>query len=430
MLALSAVLAIALVDWNVFVFTTLSARSSAPMNNSSLFSRSWDDSADRMKLFRPPERSTMTTCGKPIPDSLQLRGHGKEQRDLEKRYGSPFCFDVGSDPSYPPIPYGVPIEVVHHPDYPSLSGKEVLVLMLTQPQHMERRRTIREHYRAFERRFNVSLLFVMAVDKDWDMKEECETFHDILQLRHPDSYHTLSLTVLHAFHVLHTNDIAFHYLVKTDDDCVLNLPLLASLLSSPSLLRLSYVYMGNCYRYGAYNTVNRTKTFVPASVVRSDSVIPTYATGGAYVLSRPLLVPLLLEARHLPFLTHQEDVTVGRAVGRAGAGCISPKPGMWIARNGCEGAMCSSYVVLHTSGEKEELERVYAVFQWSVCSRVFGSKNRQNPIASSGVTILLAEVESVVSKCRTIQNSISKRSTSPRWNWRRTLPITLLEEML
>lgn len=252
----------------------------------------------------------------------------------------------------------------------------MLVLMLTRPQHVERRRTIREHYRSFERRFNISLLFVMAVNEDWDMKEECETFHDVLQLRHVDSYHTLSLTVLHAFHVLHTNNIAFHYLVKTDDDCVLNLPLLASLLSSPSLSRLSYVYMGNCYRYGAYNTVNRTKTFVPASVVRGDSVIPTYATGGAYVLSRQLLVPLLLEARHLPFLTHQEDVTVGRAVGRAGAGCISPRPGMWIARNGCEGEMCSSYVVLHTSGAKEELERVYALFQWSVCSRVFGSKKR------------------------------------------------------
>ena len=208
-------------------------------------------------------------------------------------------------------------------------------MILSHSRHDRRRRILRHFYQAQRLVYNVSYFFVLGRN-DSILQSEATLYGDILQLDHMESYHNLSLVVANALQTLYDRRVSFDYLLKTDDDCVVNLDALVHTIDEQSLRKLKYLYAGNCNVRSTYNTQNHTeKNYVPLDLVQTDRTIPSYATGAAYVLSAALIPPILLELRYLPFLTHQEDVTIGRAVHRAGLGCLSPKPGLWVSRNGC-----------------------------------------------------------------------------------------------
>ena len=236
-------------------------------------------------------------------------------------------------------------------------------MILSHSRHDRRRRILRRFYQSQRPVYNMSYFFVVGRN-DSVRHSEAILYGDILQLDHTESYHNLSLVVANALQVLYDRSVSFDYLFKTDDDCVVHLDALVSTVDVRSLRKLKYLYAGNCNVRSTYNTQNRTeKNYVPADLVQTDRFIPSYATGAGYVLSAALIPPILLELRYLPFFTHQEDVTIGRAVHRAGLGCLSPKPGMWVTRNGCNhAAECRTNVVVHVPQNDSALEHICSFF--------------------------------------------------------------------
>lgn len=293
-----------------------------------------------------------------------LMGLEKEESEHEKRFGRPFSYHSCRDPDYPLIPFGYLYQIRSFPSVLNNETCHVLFMILSPPPHQQQRALIRKHYQRHLRVFNMSYFFVMGCDKKTNVSKESQQYADILQLDHVDCYHNLSLAVLNALQSIYDSQISFDFLVKTDDDCVININSLFSIVDANHLKRIKFLYLGNCYNRGVYETHNRSSShYIPSELVSIDRFIPNYATGAAYVLSSPLIPPLLLESRYLPFLTHQEDVSVGRAIHRAGLTCIAPRPGLWVARNGCiDPVTCHSFVVVHVSSDVKELERVYDFF--------------------------------------------------------------------
>ena len=135
-----------------------------------------------------------------------------------------------------------------------------------------------------------------------------------------------------SFHYLNTQNLDFRYIVKTDADCAVNIPLLYAILQHPSLANKEYLYIGDCFRSTFSNS--KKKHYVPRKIISDDPVVKSVARGGLYVLSSNIIPYLLIGVRHLSFLTHQEDLTVGRSLNNMGFSCMNVYS-KWISRYGC-----------------------------------------------------------------------------------------------
>ena len=195
-------------------------------------------------------------------------------------------------------------------------------------------------------------------------------FHDVLQFDHTDSYHNLTLSVLYSLHFLHNLSLPVQYVLKTDSDCVVNYPLLHTLLDQipPSSASRNRVYMGACRRNTKYNVYDASKkNFIPISLTQNELWYSYYVTGGGYVLSYSLLPELLVGASHLKFIGHFEDVNVGRALELVGVKCID-RSSVWIHRHGCpDKQTCLKAVVIHPKHDKDEIDRFYSYLALTVC---------------------------------------------------------------
>ena len=89
----------------------------------------------------------------------------------------------------------------------------------------------------------------------------------------------------------------------------------------------------------------KKKHWVPKEIYGNNSVVKSFARGQLYVMTSNMIPRILIGVRHLPFLTHQEDITVGRALALHNFTCKSIyKP--WIIKGGCE-SDCEQYMVIH-----------------------------------------------------------------------------------
>lgn len=260
--------------------------------------------------------------------------------------------------------YGKRYSILLRPTIVNTIPNNTLLMICTQPSE----RHLRELFRTVTKpkclQYNITYFFALTQDPKIanctdTLKEEQSKFHDLLVFNHPNSYHNLVLTVLFSFHYLQSLELSSRYIVKTDADVALNIPLLMRLIYKPKYMKMKIVYLGDC-RKGHYNTKLRTKNYVPIEIVGKGAV-KRYARGGLYVLSRETLTPLLIGVRHSKMITHLEDVNTGTALYRMGIRCNKPVK-QWIARNGCSKRQCSQYVSAHPKRSSEETNRLYRLF--------------------------------------------------------------------
>lgn len=302
--------------------------------------------------------------------AYRIQGENNTKVRLLQSYGLPYTYSKSALDLYETIPYGVPYTVLQAPDLSRLPRLTFLTLMLSRACDDSLRMTIRNSTCGSQHEEGFHIVFVMARSCsvcDDRVREENARYRDILQLDHVDSYHNITLSVLHAFHFVHNLRLPVRYVLKTDSDCVVNYALLRRYARFVSRRR-DDVYMGNCKRDMAFNTIDPTKkNFIPNSLVGTEKRYSYYATGGGYLVSYSLLPRLLVGASHLRFIGHFEDVNVGRAMKLVGVECLGLTR-RWIARYGCPTREeCLKYVIMHPQRSAEEVVRFYSYLSFRVC---------------------------------------------------------------
>ena len=307
-----------------------------------------------------------------IEDSGAYRIQGEENTKVRllQSYGLPYTYSKSALDLYETIPYGVSYTVLQAPDLSHLPRLMFLTLMLSRACDDSLRMTVRNNTSASQHEEGFHVVFVTARSRsicDERVREENAKYRDILQLDHVDSYHNLTLSVLHAFHYVHNMSLPVRYVLKTDSDCVVNYAVLRRYARFASRRR-GDVYMGNCKRDMTFNIIDPTmKNFIPNSLVGAEKRYSYYATGGGYLISYSLLPQLLVGVSHLRFVGHFEDVNVGRAMKLVGVECLGLTR-RWIARHGCPTReVCLKYVIMHPQWNVEEVARFYSYLSFLVC---------------------------------------------------------------
>ena len=262
------------------------------------------------------------------------------------------------------IPYGKPYQILQHPNLSNLPSLTFLSLVLSRSCDFESRNIVRNYTYPTQHSLGFHTVFVIAnpVPSCNDLiAEENRQYGDILQFSHIDSYNNISVSVLLSFHYVHNLSLPVKYIFKTDDDCVINYPLLTQIVNS--VVNKDRLYLGDCLTDNIFNIMDYTlKNVVPASLIEKEYRVNYYARGGGYVISYKLLPDLLVAMRHLRFLTHHEDVNIGRGMELLKVNCIQGHTN-WIARYGCESKEeCEKYVVLHPEALRSEVEQFYSYF--------------------------------------------------------------------
>ena len=295
--------------------------------------------------------------------------------DLKLRYlrlvGRPFRFRKSRLPTYPTIPYGMPVSVLQEPSFEGMPNVTFLTLMLSRSCDFKIRSIVRNQTKGRQHDHDYHIVFVLATSAtpcNEEIALENEKNGDILQFNHMDTYNNITLSVLFALHYVSRQNLPVKYVFKTDSDCVVNYPLLKQYIAKLPKDNQEKLYMGRCDMGSGYNYYLSTrKNFIPRSLILNELFIPYYVTGGGYVISYSVLPRLLLGIRHLPFIGHNEDVNVGRGMKMMGIPCVNIKD-KWISRYGCDSKeVCSEYVVLHPYAYDEEIIRFYSYVQWLVC---------------------------------------------------------------
>ena len=299
-----------------------------------------------------------------IPPNYEVLGLERMEIDMFIYHGKPFDYPVSNLTEYSFLPFGMPYEVLHTPNLHFRFPIRIFTIILSSACDMDRRNYVRSKTRDYYDKYGVYSVFALAYDPACEDEVGVENgMHgDIFQFSHENSYKNISLSVLYSLMYIHNRHIPVDYVFKTDVDCVINYPLLLKHLEPYDPLS-SRVYMGDCHLREHYLTRNtKRKQYIPASLV-GDYKIPPYASGGGYIISYKLLGELMIAMRHVDFLTHHEDVNVGKGMDLIFVPCIQKKP-MWVARRGCPSKEeCLEYVVMHPRSKDNEIDVFYSYLE-------------------------------------------------------------------
>ena len=227
-------------------------------------------------------------------------------------------------------PYSVnryPYRVLLEPIRLCPPNTRMVILIHSHHPHTDRRAAIRSTWGGAvrtgswpnERRnrscAGLQLAFVLGLHRDPGLNdliaEEHARHDDIVQGSFADSYQNMTLKSLLGLKIVDERCPGVRYLLKTDDDMVVNLPYLLDLLDHTHA-NLTRSIMGplnigsRVYRQGKWKL---SKTEFPFNVY------PPYESGSAYVITGDLIHELFVTAEYVPYI-HVDDVYVTGILGR------------------------------------------------------------------------------------------------------------------
>ena len=170
------------------------------------------------------------------------------------------------------------------------SKYRLIVLVLSAPDHLEQRDTIRKTWLS-EKYSDVKYFFAIGTqdihpDQRVTLQSEKQKFNDLLLLaKLQDSYGTITKKILYAFLHLH-RDYDFDFLLKCDDDsfALIN-GILRELDRWESKGSKKYLYWGF---FNGKAQVKRSGPWKETGWILCDYYLP-YALGGGYILSYNLV---------------------------------------------------------------------------------------------------------------------------------------------
>ncbi|XP_014668002.1 PREDICTED: beta-1,3-galactosyltransferase 5-like [Priapulus caudatus] len=263
------------------------------------------------------------------PDLVAATSHG-DAAAFRKQWKIESLVDVGVEPGrlalaahlFNDEPVWDPEELGDiSPSTPRCAPRTLaLILVTSATANARRRRAIRESW-AKVGEPAIKVVFLVGVTSDRDVAAavaaERSRHNDLLLGRYADTYRNLTLKVLHGM-AWAAAACRPDYLLKTDDDCFVNVPVLRTLLAASPRRRL-YVGRSPASRAVIRGAANKWHV-TPAEYPLAE--YPRYASGTGYVLSADVLRDITRAARLVrPF--PNEDAFVGVIAARLGVAPIN-----------------------------------------------------------------------------------------------------------
>ncbi|CAE1330518.1 B3GALT1 [Acanthosepion pharaonis] len=204
------------------------------------------------------------------------------------------------------LPYN--FSQIINPSFLCASHNFVIVYIHTAPNNFKRRMAIRQTWgeKDLLKNYEVRLVFVMGVVDSVRVMEmvklESDRYNDIMQSDFKDSYRNLSFKAMVALRWIAAYCHNITYILKTDDDILVNIFLLAKQLNDLHQHNFGRQDFIMCNVWTGMRAIRdrRSKWFVPRREFPRDTY-PSYCSGSAFVMSPDLAVRLLKKSLTIPF---------------------------------------------------------------------------------------------------------------------------------
>ncbi|XP_036357251.1 beta-1,3-galactosyltransferase 1-like [Octopus sinensis] len=174
---------------------------------------------------------------------------------------------------------------------------QILVAVCSAPINILRRNTIRETWGQYARNnSNFKMVFFEGVTHSPgvqdDIHEESVKYGDIVQENYIDHYENLSLKSIAYLRWVSSSCRKVKFVLKTDDDMYINLPLLEKTLMN---MKRSRFIMGLLFQHVVPIRHNSSKWYTPISKYQKNE-FPDYMSGTAYLISGDIVPELYAES--------------------------------------------------------------------------------------------------------------------------------------
>lgn len=199
------------------------------------------------------------------------------------------------------------------------NGRELklLVLITTAPDHEKHRTAVRQTWGHFALRKDVVMAFVIGRTTNADIQnnidKENELYGDIIQSNFIDHYSNLTLKTISMFEWIKTYCSESHFVLKTDDDMFINMPLLLTFIDSKKADQ--HVMYGRMAKGWKPVRNKKSKYYIDTNTY-SKTRYPDFLTGPAYLFTSDVVDEIYQKVLDTNFFV-LEDVLITGIVGES-----------------------------------------------------------------------------------------------------------------
>ncbi|XP_042205706.1 uncharacterized protein LOC121854958 isoform X1 [Homarus americanus] len=203
---------------------------------------------------------------------------------------------------------------VPHEELCENNGRDlkVLVLITTAPDHEKHRTAVRQTWGHFTVRKDVVMAFVIGRTTNNNVQsnidKENELFGDIIQANFIDHYSNLTLKTISMFEWVKTYCSESRFILKTDDDMFINMPLLLNFVDAK--LKEQRVMYGRMAKGWKPVRNKKSKYYIDTSIY-SKSKYPDFLTGPAYLFTSDVVDDIYQKALDTTFFVLEDVLITG-----------------------------------------------------------------------------------------------------------------------
>ncbi|CAD5222981.1 unnamed protein product [Bursaphelenchus okinawaensis] len=233
---------------------------------------------------------------------------------------------------------------------------DMLVIVLSAPKNFEKRQKVRDTWMYDKHPANILVRFIIGETTDKEiseklLKEQCQ-YNDIIRYKFTDSYGLLPIKVHASFSYYNKYCSKAKYLLKTDDDTIIELTRLNFFIENmynKMYEQNNRLFFCNPFRNHQPNKDIKSKFFMDPKTY-NESMYPDFCQGCSYVVTREA-VPELMAVTPLVKYIKLEDVQYGGVLrSKTNISIIDSKNFGYHDTEGAKKAKCYDNIVPYAVG--------------------------------------------------------------------------------
>ncbi|XP_057376217.1 uncharacterized protein LOC130697316 [Daphnia carinata] len=195
-------------------------------------------------------------------------------------------------------------------------GMKLMILVTTAPGHAAQREAVRSTWGHVAFRRDVGMAFMVGTSKNQSenmlVQQENFIYGDIIQGRFIDTYNNLTLKTISMLEWSWEHCGRARFLLKTDDDMYIHMPVLLSILDGAANRRRTI--MGKLAK--KWKPIrNVTSKYYISPTQFKPAMYPDFNTGPAYILTNDIVEPLYQAALNETFFKLEDVFVTGMVAG-------------------------------------------------------------------------------------------------------------------